>query len=606
MCGISGIIASKNISKQLIRSIRNMEYRGYDSCGMAMINGVGISVKKNVGCVDEVDGTENFGGMKGKAGIAHTRWATHGKVSKANAHPHLSCNRKFACVHNGIISNYRVLRESLQGEGHRFQSETDSEVIAHLMERNFADKKNVEEAFVSTLRQLDGTFAIALISVYEPDRIYCAKFESPLILGVGRNANYIGSDFNAFIEYTENAVILDTAEYAIVKGDSYTVKDIRRMEPVEKETLRISWDVEMSKKGGYPHFMLKEIYEQPQAIVHALGGDRSVIREIAEVMAESAQTYLLGVGTTYYIARYGQYFFSHISGIYCPCVSADEFLNLAHIDEKTAVIALSQSGETYDTLNAVRFAKKRGATVAAVVNVIGSSLSQVADYTILQGSGPEICVISTKAAISQMTILTLLGAELAVIRNQISEEERRQIEDCLSALPDVIQETLNEKSGFLHTLARRYSHIKHWLYLGRGIYYPIAMESALKMKEVAYIHAEGMPGGFLKHGTLAMIDADHYAVVFVPPGQDRGLYNLTLGSIEEIKARQGFVLGFCFGGTGTDAKLFDEVIVLPAVNPVAAPFLHLVAAQLFAYFTATALKRNVDKPRSLAKSVTVA
>lgn len=606
MCGISGIVGTKNISRQLLNGIRNLEYRGYDSCGMAVNNGKGIAVKKNVGTVEEVERMEGLSGMSGKQGIAHNRWATHGSVSQLNTHPHLSCKKDFACVHNGIISNYRVLKESLEKEGHKFVSETDTEVIVHLVEKYYVETKNVEKAFVSTLRQIEGTYAIALISVYEQDRIYCAKFESPLIIGLGKNTNYIGSDFNAFIEYTKNAVILDTGEYAIITSDNYTIKDILRLEPVERDILKISWDVEMAKKGGYPHYMLKEIYEQPQAIVNAMGIDGKEIKEIAEAIAESDQTYLLGVGTTYYVAKYGQYVFSSISGSFLPCISSDEFLNLAEITDKTMVVAFSQSGETYDTLSAIRFAKERGAKVAAVVNVIGSSLQRIADFTILQGSGPEICVISTKAALSQMVILTRLAAELGVIRKKISAKKKKEVLAGVSGLPDTIQKVLNEESGFLHTLARKYSHIKNWLYLGRGVYYPVALESALKMKEVAYIHAEGMPSGFLKHGTIAMIDSEHYTVVFVPPEEEKMLFELTMGSIEEIKARKGFVLGFYFDSTKVDPKLFDESIILPSVNSTAAPFLQLIAAQLFAYFTATALKRNVDKPRSLAKSVTVA
>ena len=335
--------------------------------------------------------------------------------------------------------------------------------------------------------------------------------------------------------------------------------------------MKISWDVEMSKKGGYPHYMLKEIYEQPQAIVNAMGVDGERILEIVRAMGQCEQVYFLGVGTTYYVAKYGQYIFSSICGHYWPCISADEFLNLAQVNDKTLVVALSQSGETYDTLNAVRHAKGRGAKVAAVVNVIGSSLSRIADYTVLQGSGPEICVISTKAAISQMTILARLAVELAFFQKTIDEGRKKELEGALLELPEAIQRFLNEKSGFLRTVAYRYSHIRNWLYLGRGAYYPVALESALKMKEVAYVHAEGMPIGFLKHGTIAMIDSEHYAVVFVPPKEDKDLFNLTLGSIEEIKARKGFVLGFYFSGSPIGENLFDEKIELPPIHSVAAP-----------------------------------
>ena len=606
MCGISGIAGFKNIAVPLLDSIRHLEYRGYDACGIAILGLHGIEVRKNIGSVDEVNERERLSEPDGKLGIAHTRWATHGGVTKENTHPHLSCKSDFALVHNGIISNYRELKKELIKEGHKFYSETDTEVIVHLVEKYFAPSKDTEKAFIKAIKRLEGTYAVAMITIYEKDKIFCAKKESPLVIGLGGDTNYIGSDFNAFIDYTKNAVVLDDDEYAVVSKDRYFIKNTTNGETVRKKITEIHWDSDMAKKGGYPHYMLKEIYEQPQCIINASQVDRQHIKKISDMIMESKKTYLIGVGTTYYVSLMGEYQFSSVAGIFTPAISSDEFKNLAHIDKDTLVIAISQSGETYDTLNALKYAKNKGAKTAAIVNVMGSSIARLVDLTILQGSGPEICVISTKAALSQMIILLMIALEIAVRNKRLASKNKIEIERHISNLPEIIQKVLNEKSGFIHTIAQKYSHINNWLYLGRGKYYPIALESSLKMKEVAYVHAEGMPAGFLKHGTIALIDENLYSIIFMPPKSDEDLYRLSSGSAEEIKARKGFIIGFHFGDKKESEKLFNEEIALPTVPDVIAPFLELVVAQLFAYFTAVALKRNIDKPRSLAKSVTVA
>lgn len=616
MCGISGIAGFKNIGIPLLDSIRHLEYRGYDSCGIAILGSHGIEVRKNIGSVDEVNERERLSEPDGKVGIAHTRWATHGGVTKENTHPHLSCKGDFALVHNGIISNYQELKKELIKEGHKFHSETDTEVIVHLVEKYFKLSKGaesssgsaqvIEKAFIKAIKRLEGTYAVAMVTIYEKDKIFCAKKESPLVIGIGGDTNYIGSDFNAFIDYTKNAVVLDDDEYAIISKDRYFIKNITNGETVRKKITEIHWDSDMAKKGGYPHYMLKEIYEQPQCVINALQVDKLLIKKISDMVIESKKTYLIGVGTTYYVSLMGEYQFSSVAGIFTPAISSDEFKNLAHIDKDTLVIALSQSGETYDTLNALKYAKNKGAKTAAIVNVMGSSIARLVDHTILQGSGPEICVISTKAALSQMIILLMVAIEIAVRNKKLTVKNKTEIERHISHLPEIIQRVLNEKSGFIHTIAQKYSHINNWLYLGRGKYYPIALESSLKMKEVAYVHAEGMPAGFLKHGTIALIDENLYSIMFMPPKSDEDLYRLSSGSAEEIKARKGFIIGFHFGDKRESEKLFNEEIVLPKVPDIIAPFLELVVAQLFAYFTAVALKRNIDKPRSLAKSVTVA
>ena len=606
MCGISGAVGLRNISELLFEGIRNLEYRGYDSCGVALINKSRIFIKKDIGGVEEFYRKHNVLQHKSKIGIAHTRWATHGKVTKENTHPFTSRDGNFAVVHNGIISNYRPLKAQLQKEGFKFTSETDTEVLAHLLEKFYKRSRNVEKAFLKMLNLIEGTYAIALISTYHPEQIFCAKKESPLMLGIGDEIKFVGSDFNAFIDHTKNAVILDDGEYAILSRDTYVVKDLLSKEEVIKSITKIEWDSETSKKGGYPHYMLKEIYEQPQTITNALDLEESGLDEIVDLFANSKSSYLLGVGTTFYVAKYAKYVFSKLAKEFFPSISSDEFMALAIVNKQSLFFCASQSGETFDTLSALKHAKSKGARTAAVVNVMGSSIARLVDKVVLQGSGPEICVISTKAALSQMVILTVLAMKLALKKKVITRKTYNQHMLSLRALPEIIQGILNERSGFIHRLAHKYSGTRNWLYLGRGVYYPIALESALKMKEVAYVHAEGMPGGFLKHGTLAMIDDDVSSIVFVPPPEDKVLYEATMHSIEEIRARSGFVLGIHFSEQGKNSDLFSEELILPKVPPLTAPLIQLVIGQLFAYFTATSLKRNIDKPRSLAKSVTVA
>ncbi len=602
MCGIAGVVSSQPVSDRLFRGIKNLEYRGYDSCGVAYLNSSGIVVRKNIGYVDSVNVTERLCEIEGHVGIAHTRWATHGRVTKANSHPHMSCNGDFAVVHNGIISNYRGLRDELRMQGHEFASDTDSEVLAHLVEEYYRVTEDVEKAFTEALGRVEGSYAFALISTHEPGKIFCARCKSPLVMGIGNKSNYLGSDFITFLSYTRKVIFLDDGEYAVICGDDYYTKKIESGELVDKPITEISWDPETSKKNGYPHYMLKEIHEQPNAMVSAMGLDNQGVVELARMILDADQCFLVGVGTTYYVSLIGQYLFSIHADHFIPAVSSDEFTNLAKPTNNSLAIFVSQSGETYDTLNALRFIKEAGGSSAAIVNVMGSSLARMADHTIMQGSGPEICVVSTKAATSQMIILLQAALELAHLTGKLSRGEKGEIERAMSEIPGRINSVINDNSEFIRGLANKYSHIKNWLWLGRGLYYPLALESALKMKEVTYLHAEGMSGGFLKHGTLSLIDEDMYTVVLVPPKEEEDLYQLTMSSVEEIKARGGFVIGI---GFDHDEDLFDEIILLPKVSRFLAPFLPLVPAQLFAYFVALSLDREIDKPKSLAKSVTV-
>ncbi len=605
MCGIVGIIgpSSTNISEKLFRCIKNLEYRGYDSCGIAILADDNIEIRKNIGSVDEVNKVEHLTEPQGNSGLAHTRWATHGGVTQPNSHPHISGDGAFAVIHNGIISNYRELKEELIGRGHTFLTETDTEVIPHVLEESYKEEQDVEQAMLKTFQRLKGTYAFACITPHAPDKIFCARKESPLVLGVGRENMFLASDINSFIEYTRDIVFLNDHEYAIISHDNYVIKDARTGERIQRTVQHITWSAAAAQKGGFPHFMLKEIHEQPGTTRTALEIDAEQIQQAARMIYEQQRTYLLGIGTTYYVSLLGHYYFASIANKFLPVLSSDEFEYSAEVDERTMFLCCSQSGETYDTLKALRIAKSRGAKTAAIVNVIGSSISREADLAIMQSSGPEICVLSTKAAISQMTILLRIAIELGQLNGALTGQAYQQYQQDIQALPDAIQWVLNHRMSHIRELANAHAHIKNWLFLGRGIYMAAAVEGALKMKEVTYQHAEGMGGGFMKHGTISLIDEDVYTQVFVPPASQEDLYEATMSNVEEVRARGGFVLGLHFGKTD---PTFSAEVTFPDVPPVIAPLLEIIAAQLFAYYAAVKLGRNIDKPRSLAKSVTVA
>jgi glutamine---fructose-6-phosphate transaminase (isomerizing) len=605
MCGISGVTGTENVVPILYESIRSLEYRGYDSCGLGVVNRGEIAVRKNVGGVEEVNQREHLTSMRGNAGIAHTRWATHGKVTQANAHPHLSMDGRFSVVHNGIINNHLELRQELRQRGVTFASETDTEVMAHLVALAYAEFGSVEDAFLAALKRLEGSFAFCMVSAAEPDTIYCVRAGSPLVLGLGHTRNFVASDVNAFLQHTRDALLMQDGEYAVVRPTGVALRRIADRSEVRRTPMHVEWDAETSRKGGYAHYMLKEIFEQPQTLLNAMNIPRAEMEKYAGLVQAARQTYLMGVGTTHYVALTGQYFFSQLAGRYLPVVSADEFEELAPIGPQDLLISISQSGETFDTRRAVAFAKERGAHTASIVNVMGSSLSMMTDDVILQGSGPEICVVSTKAAMAQMVILLRVALELGRRAGTIETAAYKACHADLEAFPAIVQAALNERSGFVRNLADRVVQYRNWLVLGRGIYHPISLEAALKMKEVTYLHVEGMPAGFLKHGTLALVDETVLSLFLLPPPEQKTLHELTLSALEEVKARGGRVAGFVFEHDERGKALFEDRVELPSVPPSVAPFIQLIMGQLFAYFAALKLGRSIDKPRNLAKSVTV-
>jgi glucosamine--fructose-6-phosphate aminotransferase (isomerizing) len=562
----------------------------------------GIEVRKDVGAVSEIAEGQGLFATQGCVGIAHTRWATHGGVSQENAHPHLSCDGHFAVVHNGIISNHHALRADLQRRGHTFSSETDTEVFAHILEETYQSAVSVEEAFVKALHFLEGTFAIVMISRYDARKIFCAREQSPLVLGLAAGMNFIGSDVNAFLPYTQQTIVLEDGEYAVLSCTDYCVRGISDGEIRRKSVAQISWSTETAEKGGFQHYMEKEIWEQPDAIQRAMAIPQPEIVALARLLLESRRTLLIGAGTTHYVALFGQYLLAALAGEFAPALSSDEVGALGLMDPETLVLGISQSGETFDTLQALRQAKAAGARTAAIINVPGSTMTREVGSAVLQNSGPEICVISTKAAMAQMIILLRLAAEVSRLKRHGSATQPLRILKDLNRLSEQLMTVLRTQQLSIRRFARRYQHQQHWFFLGRGLYTPIAFESALKMKEVTYLHAEGMPAGFLKHGTLSLIDQDTPSVFLIPPKEARELFDLTLSSLEEVHARGGKVIAFGFDEIGAHV---DEEVRLPKASPWIAPLLHLLTGQLLAYEMAVALGRNVDRPRSLAKSVTV-
>jgi glucosamine--fructose-6-phosphate aminotransferase (isomerizing) len=592
MCGIVGYIGRREASPIILENLRRLEYRGYDSCGIATIDGT-INIKKGAGTIDGVHKRLNLSSLPGRIGIGHTRWATHGAVNDDNAHPHVDCESSIAIVHNGIISNHSSLRKMLLEKGHKFSSETDTECLAHLIEEKFSG--NLENAVREALMEVEGTYALIVISTETPEQIICARSESPLILGLGNGENFIGSDVTSFLQHTKKAVPLDDGEYAVVTADSYRVADILSGQSTKKDVIEIDWSVEDAQKEGYPHFMLKEIMEQPQTIINALNIYPDEIAKLAEMVKEAERVFITAAGTSLHAAMVAEYWFSQLCRKFVVAVDSSELANKGVIDDKTLVIGVTQSGETYDTLSAMRFAKKRGAKVAVIVNVIGSTATRLADHVILQGSGIEISVCATKTFTSQLVVL--LRTALAL--GKMLGRNMKEIEEELSETPTYIEKVLMQKD-VIKEIAKKYFSSKNYIYIGKGINLPSALEGALKFKEITYNHAEGMSGGMLKHGTISLIDDNFQTIAIVPwKGENRTKIE---SNIQEVKARGGRVI--CIA-SGDPVQGCDANIIVPQCSETISPIIVAPAYQLLAYFTAVNLGRNVDKPRALAKSVTV-
>ncbi len=610
MCGIIGYIGKKDLLPLLITSLKRMEYRGYDSAGYAVLdqNNNLVSLKKK-GRVADLEKANEKADVIGNVGIAHTRWATHGFPNDINAHPHFDNQGNIAIVHNGIIENYSTIKQKLQSEGYHFVSDTDTEVLAVLIERFYAKVNNLEYAVRLALNEVSGTFGLAVVSSYLPDTIIAARHGSPLILGIGENEYLVASDASAIIEHTKNVIYLNDDEMAILTPNGFLTKTISNLE-THSEIHTIDFDLDQIEKGGFDHFMLKEIYEQPQTITDAMRGrllatEGNVklggLRSVQEKLRNARRIIITACGTSYNAGLVGEYLIEQLAHIPVEVEYASEFRYRSPIIyEDDIVIFISQSGETADTYAAVQEAKQRGATVLGIVNVVGSSISRLTDAGIYIHAGPEIGVASTKAFTSQLTVFALLALYLGRMKN-VSVVDGIKIAKELSELPKKVQQIL-ENAHEIEKIAKEYSNVKNFLYLGRGFNFPVALEGALKLKEISYIHAEGYPAAEMKHGPIALID-ENMPVVFIAPKDE--IYEKIVSNIQEVKARKGKVIAITNYGNEELSKIVDHCIYIPDTLPLLTPILTVIPLQLLAYYTAKILNRDIDKPRNLAKSVTV-
>lgn len=607
MCGIVGYIGDKEVSPILIEGLKRLEYRGYDSAGIAVNTGDQIEVVKKAGKLEKLDEVVSSNPPEGSIGIGHTRWATHGSPTDLNAHPHADCDDDFVLVHNGIIENFQQLREELENKGHEFLSETDTETIAHLLEENYAG--SLKEAIIKTIDQLDGSYALVIISKKEPEKIYAVRKDSPLIVGLGKKENFIASDIPAFLKYTKDFYILDDDEIAEVTRNNVVLYDSKGQQ-INKDIFKVNWDAEMAEKGGYNHFMLKEIHEQPDALRRVLAERISPENiNLAEInltlkeMKEFNKVYIVACGTAYYSGMIGKYVIEQLTRTTVEIDVASEFRYREPIlDEKTLVVVVSQSGETADTLAGLRLAQKMGARVLALTNVVGSTIAREADEVLYLQAGPEIAVASTKAYITMVAAFYLLALYLARAKKTISVEKLNEYISEVLRLPDLAAETLKTSEEMIKGRAKAYHLQEDAFFIGRNTDFTLALEGALKLKEISYIHAEAYPAGELKHGPLALI-IDGVPVIAIATRMS--LYDKTLSNIKEVKARGADVTAITFAGETEVEKSVDHVLYIPRVNELFSGVLAIIPLQLLAYYTAVERGYDVDQPRNLAKSVTV-
>lgn len=609
MCGIVGYIGDREATPILLNGLKRLEYRGYDSAGIAILNGE-LTVRKRAGKVSALDALLQNRTVAGTVGIGHTRWATHGAPTDLNAHPHTDSEGEIALIHNGIIENYAPLKKKLENNGYTFGTETDTEVLVVLIRAFYNEFGDLAQAFRYALKQVIGTYGIAMVSTIEPDRLYVARNGSPLAIGIGDGEYIVASDASAIIQHTRQVVYLEDGEMAIIERDRYVTKRIDDDMPVDKKVEEVAFDLAEIEKGGYEHFMLKEIFEQPETIRNAMRGrldlEGNTVRlggliNVVDKLRDARRLIILGCGTSFHAGLVGEYMIEQLAGIPVEVEYASEFRYRDPIISKDdVVIAISQSGETTDTLAALREARVRGATTLGIVNVVGSSIARETDAGVYSHAGPEIGVASTKAFTSQLTVLALMAVKLARKR-RMGASEGRLILDALQELPDKIQYALSRHEQ-IREIAREYANAPNVLYLGRGYNYPVALEGALKLKEISYIHAEGYPAAEMKHGPIALID-ENMPVVFIAPKD--AVYDKIISNIQEVRARHGRVIVIANEGHTGVESLAEHVIYVPETLPFLSPIINVLPLQLLSYYIAVERGCNVDQPRNLAKSVTV-
>ncbi len=606
MCGIIGYIGESDALNIGISGLKRLEYRGYDSAGLAINDGVKIRCLKAVGKVDNLK-EKLRKDLKGNAIILHSRWATHGQVNEDNAHPHADCKRKIFVVHNGIIENHKEIRKKLAGKGHKFVSETDTEVIAHLIEHFF--ESNLEEAVKKALKTLKGTYSIAVISKDDPDKIVAARFFSPLVISINSKGGFVASDPAAIVSHSKKMVFLEDGDIAVVKKDDFFITNTES-ESKERKEIEIDWDVEEAQKGGYAHFMLKEIMEQAQVIASSLRG-RLIPEEgaaklggldlVEERLRGIEKIRIIACGTSYYAGLIGKYMLEEYAGVFVEVELASEFrYRDSVIGKNEAFLFISQSGETADSLAALREVKKKGFLTLGIVNVVGSSIARETDAGIYNHAGPEIGVASTKAFTSQLAIITLLTLFLGRQRN-MSLATGREMAKEIEKLPGLIEKIIGDTS-MIEKIAEKYKSFNNFLFLGRKYSYPVSLEGALKLKEISYIHAEGCAAGEMKHGPIALIDENFPTLAICLLDS---VYDKMVSNIEEIKARRGPLIILATENDENIKNLSQDVIYLPKVSEFLSPILSVIYLQLFAYYVAVSLKRDPDRPRNLAKVITV-
>jgi glucosamine--fructose-6-phosphate aminotransferase (isomerizing) len=609
MCGIVGYVGPEEATPILMEGLRKLEYRGYDSAGLAVVNGAGVEVAKEAGLLSELEQSVQKTPPRGRVGIAHTRWATHGAATRTNAHPHVSCDGRIALVHNGIIENASALKQGLLERGHRFQTATDTEVLAHLIEEYYAG--DLESAVRTALTKVEGTYGLAVVHGDEQDRIVAARMGSPLLIGLGSNAQYLASDASAVVGRTRKVIYLEDGEMAVITCEGYKTTDLRNTH-VDKAISEISWDVKEIQKGGYAHFMLKEIHEQPESLRNAirgrlvpaegtarLGGLQQGLTE--EDLKRVDRIVITGCGTSWHAALVGEYMLEEATGLPVEVEYASEFrYRNPIVNDRTLVIAISQSGETADTQMAMREARRRGAKSLGIINVVGSTIAREADCGIYLHAGPEIGVASTKAFTSQIMVLGLLTLFFGR-RNRISAERGRELVMAMERLPGQVEEILSKEQE-IREMAALYAGATNALYLGRGYNFPVALEGALKLKEISYIHAEGYPAAEMKHGPIALIDENMPVVVLAIRD---GVYNKVLSNIQEVRARHGRIIAIANDADGELASLADHIFTVPRTLDLFTPVLTAIPLQLLAYHIAVLRGCDVDRPRNLAKSVTI-
>ena len=591
MCGIIGYTGYRQASIIALEALKRLEYRGYDSVGVAVSGPNGIEIRKDTGHVDEVNAKHDFSSMQGTQGIGHTRWATHGGVTQTNAHPHVSNNEKIVVIHNGIVENYQELKQMLQAEGFTFHTETDTETIPNLIEHEMRKGKTFTEATLNTVQQLHGYYAI--LAMHEDEKkIIGSRNGSPLVVGLGEGENFIASDIPAFLEHTKQVQYIHDHDFVVLDGENNKVHFYRveTGETVERPVHRVDWDVEQAQKGNFDHFMMKEITEQVDTVKAAINQDPETLNAVAEHIRKAKGVFLVACGSSYHACLTASYLFSKIARMHVNVVLGSEFSNYEHfLTPETLVIFVSQSGETIDVLDALKTAQRKNTHTVSIVNVVGSSLYRDSDHQLLLNAGPEICVLSTKTYTAQLTVLSLLVYTVA----GMYEEGKKQLERLWNL---IYNQTSANTRNYIRTLAMRLQYHEHIFLIGRGLQYPTALEAALKIKEVSYIHAEGFSGGELKHGTIALIEEDTPCIVFSSAENEHEI----ISNAMEIKARGGYIIGV--NHSNNDA--FDFFIKVPDaadLNPVT----QIIPTQILAYQLAVLRGTDPDKPRNLAKSVTV-